>query len=77
VSSEAWPRGVIAQIRYGIAKLIENTPKRGGPRGIPMGVPGGLARGVDNFVFIALGTGIGAGIFVNGRIYRGRSGFAG
>jgi len=37
----------------------------------------GVARGVDNFVFIALGTGIGSGVFVNGRICRGRSGFAG
>jgi glucokinase len=37
----------------------------------------GVARGIDNFVFIALGTGIGAGIFVNGQICRGRSGFAG
>ncbi len=37
----------------------------------------GIARDVDNFVFIALGTGIGAGIFVNGRISRGRSGSAG
>ena len=37
----------------------------------------GVARDVDNFVFIALGTGIGAGIFVDGRICRGRSGFAG
>lgn len=37
----------------------------------------GVARGVDNFVFIALGTGIGAGIFTDGRICRGRNGFAG
>jgi glucokinase len=37
----------------------------------------GVAQGVDNFVFIALGTGIGSGIFVDGRICRGRSGFAG
>ncbi len=37
----------------------------------------GIARGVDNFVFLALGTGIGAGIFVDGRICRGRSGLAG
>jgi len=34
-------------------------------------------RGVDNLVFIALGTGIGAGVFVNGSICRGRSGCAG
>ncbi len=37
----------------------------------------GVARGIDNFVFIALGTGIGAGLFVDGRICRGRNGFAG
>ena len=37
----------------------------------------GAARGIANFVFIALGTGIGAGIFVDGRICRGRNGFAG
>jgi glucokinase len=37
----------------------------------------GVARGIGNFVFIALGTGIGAGIFVDGRICRGRHGFAG
>ena len=37
----------------------------------------GRTQGIDNFVFVALGTGIGAGIFVNGQICRGRSGFAG
>ena len=37
----------------------------------------GVARGVNDFVFIALGTGIGAGIFLDGRIRRGRTGFAG
>src|SRR5215472_16803458 len=37
----------------------------------------GVAQGVDNFVFIALGTGIGAGVFVNGELYVGRTGAAG
>jgi glucokinase len=37
----------------------------------------GVARGVDNFVFIALGTGIGSGVFVDGKLYRGRTGWAG
>ncbi len=37
----------------------------------------GVARGVDNFVFIALGTGIGSGIFANGQLYRGHGGWAG
>ena len=31
----------------------------------------GAARGVSDFIFIALGTGVGAGIFVNGRLHRG------
>lgn len=31
----------------------------------------GAASGIDNFLLIALGTGIGAGIYVNGRLYRG------
>ncbi len=35
----------------------------------------GTARGVKNFVFMAIGTGIGAGIFINGRLYHG-SGWA-
>jgi predicted NBD/HSP70 family sugar kinase len=37
----------------------------------------GVAKGVDNFAFIALGTGIGSGIFVNGSLLRGRIGWAG
>jgi len=37
----------------------------------------GAARHADNFVFIALGTGIGSGIFVNGQLYAGRTGAAG
>jgi glucokinase len=37
----------------------------------------GAARGVDSFVFIALGTGLGAGIFINGRLHRGAQWSAG
>jgi glucokinase len=37
----------------------------------------GVACGVNNFVFVALGTGIGSGVFIDGRLYRGRSGWAG
>jgi len=37
----------------------------------------GVAGEVSDFVFIALGTGIGAGIFVNGQLCRGRTGSAG
>jgi len=37
----------------------------------------GVARGVKNFVFVALGTGIGTGVFIDGKLYHGRTGSAG
>jgi glucokinase len=37
----------------------------------------GAGRGVSHLVLIALGTGIGGGLVLNGRIYRGASGAAG
>ncbi len=37
----------------------------------------GLGRGVDNFIYVKIGTGIGAGIVVDGRLYRGSDGCAG
>lgn len=37
----------------------------------------GSAMDCDNFVCIAAGTGIGGGIFINGKLYRGRLGMAG
>ncbi len=37
----------------------------------------GKGRKIRNFIYIALGTGIGGGIVVNGRIYRGDTGMAG
>jgi glucokinase-like ROK family protein len=37
----------------------------------------GAGQGVDNFIFIKIGTGIGSGIICNGQIYRGTDGCAG
>jgi glucokinase-like ROK family protein len=37
----------------------------------------GAGRGIDNLIFVKIGTGIGAGIICEGRIYRGSSGSAG
>ena len=37
----------------------------------------GAARGIDDFVMVTLGTGIGGGVFADGELVRGRSGFAG
>ena len=38
---------------------------------------GGLGRGVENMLFVKIGTGIGCGIVVSGRLYRGSQGSAG
>ena len=37
----------------------------------------GVARGVENFAFISIGTGLGAGIVLHGELHRGTSGSAG
>jgi len=37
----------------------------------------GAARGIGDFVMVTLGTGIGGGVVADGRLVRGRSGFAG
>ena len=37
----------------------------------------GVAVGYDNFVFASIRRGIGAGIFIDGKLYQGSSGFAG
>lgn len=38
---------------------------------------GGVSRGVENVLFVKVGTGIGCGIIADGRIYRGTQGSAG
>jgi glucokinase-like ROK family protein len=37
----------------------------------------GAGRGVNNLAYIKVGTGVGAGLLLDGHIYRGNSGFAG
>jgi predicted NBD/HSP70 family sugar kinase len=37
----------------------------------------GVARGVDDFVFLSVGTGLGAGLVLDGELHRGRHGAAG
>lgn len=37
----------------------------------------GLARAADDFVYVVIGMGIGAGIYINGQMYRGAGGYAG
>ena len=37
----------------------------------------GIARGVDDFVFLSIGTGLGSGVVLRGEIHRGHNGAAG
>jgi predicted NBD/HSP70 family sugar kinase len=37
----------------------------------------GIARGVDDFAFLSVGTGLGAGLVLDGKLHRGRHGAAG
>jgi predicted NBD/HSP70 family sugar kinase len=37
----------------------------------------GVAHGVDDFVFLSIGTGLGAGLVLHGELHRGRNGAAG
>jgi predicted NBD/HSP70 family sugar kinase len=37
----------------------------------------GVAQGVDDFVFLSVGTGMGAGLVLHGELHRGRNGAAG
>src|SRR5439155_27362944 len=37
----------------------------------------GVARGVADFVFLSVGTGMGAGLVLGGELHRGRNGAAG
>jgi len=37
----------------------------------------GIGRGLDNFIYIDVGMGVGAGIFLDGKVYRGAGGKAG
>jgi predicted NBD/HSP70 family sugar kinase len=37
----------------------------------------GVARRTGDFIFVFIGKGIGSGLFLNGKLYRGRNGYAG
>jgi len=37
----------------------------------------GVARGVDDFLFLSIGTGMGAGLVLRGELHRGHNGAAG
>ena len=67
------PLRQILEAETGISPAIENDVNLAalGEGGL------GTARGVKDFVFLTIGTGVGAGIFVNGQLYHGSDWAAG
>jgi glucokinase len=61
------PLRSMLEAKLGIPALVENETNLAAV-GEHLG---GAARGVANFVFVAIGTGVGAGIYVGGQLYRG------
>lgn len=73
---EGWDNvamGEVLQERFGVPVILDNDCN--------MAAVGeywqGAAIGVGNFVFVAVGTGIGSGIYIDHKLYRGRTGSAG
>lgn len=59
--------------RFGLPVVVENNSNAGAMGQYYLGA----ARNVGHFIYIGGGTGIGGGIIMDGRIFRGRGGFAG
>jgi predicted NBD/HSP70 family sugar kinase len=71
---EALPLGQILQDEFGVPVLVEND--------VNLTALGEFWKGAgqtsnNNMVFVSIGTGIGAGIFLNGELYRGATNAAG
>lgn len=64
------PMGITLRDRFNIEINIEND---GTLAGIAENVLG-VSNGYDNSIFITLGTGVGAGIIINGKMYKGAHG---
>jgi glucokinase-like ROK family protein len=59
--------------RYGVPVCVDNDVNV-----MALGeLTAGIGRGRENFIFLKIGTGIGAGIIVRGALYRGAQGCAG
>lgn len=61
------PLGAMLEAEFGVPAAVDND--------VNLAAIGeqraGMARGADDFVFLAIGTGIGAGIVLNGQVHHG------
>ena len=67
------PLAVMIQSRTGMKTVISNDANAAAIGEMTYGV----AKGMTNFIVLTLGTGVGAGVVVDGHLLTGRSGFAG
>jgi len=65
-------RALVAE-RFGVSVVVANVTDAAAVAESRLGA----ARGLRDFVWVYVGTGIGSGIFSGGSLFRGRSGFAG
>ena len=68
-----FPLQDILQQKFNVPILVENDATSATWAEVQLGA----ARGYANTVMVCLGTGIGAGLYLNRRLFRGESGFAG
>jgi glucokinase len=72
-----WPDPVdfaaLVEARTGVRATIDNDVTAGAIAEHRWGA----GRGIDDFMYLAIGTGIGAGLVLNGRLYRGARNLAG
>lgn len=59
--------------RWGVPVRLENDASAAAYGELVLGA----ARGIDHVVFVALGTGLGGGVVIGGRLHRGHNGMAG
>jgi glucokinase len=63
----------MAQIRFGLRVRVENDCNAAGLAEARFGA----AKGSSSVFYAAIGTGIGSGVILDGKIYHGKNGFAG
>ena len=68
-----YPLGTELSDRLGVPVVVMNDATAGAWAEAKLGA----GRGADDFAFVALGTGIGTGFVVDGRLIQGANGFAG
>ncbi|MGI4854148.1 MAG: ROK family protein [Janthinobacterium lividum] len=67
------PLAALLQTAFGVPAAVDNDTNLAA-----LGEhAAGVAQGVDDFVFIAMGTGVGAGLVLGGKVHRGKNGSAG